>query len=247
MKYVSGIRPTGRIHLGNYLGAIKQWRKQGGVYFVADLHADGDAYLTLSQLSRLGIDACIESDHQNKIFDIQHELSKFVGIGRLERMTQYKDKRLTEHATLSLLAYPVLMAADIFYFGGTHIPVGSDQVQHIEFARDMADIMKHYGYDFVKPEVVLSEYPRIMSLSDGTRKMSKSGENPDGCIYVDDTPDEIRRKIKIAKTAMNVDADTPEMNNLRCIHKSVGGSGIIMNFKHFKEELAEIIIEEFAV
>lgn len=247
MKYVSGIRPTGRIHLGNYLGAIKQWRGLKGTFFVANLHSDGDAYYMKSQLAQLGIKAVIESDHQNDIFDIQHQLSRYVGVGRLERMTQYKDKCETEQATLSLLTYPVLMAADIFYFGGTHIPVGADQVQHIEFARDMADIMKHNGYDFAKPEAVLSEYPRIMSLSDGTKKMSKSDDDVDGCIYVDDSADEIRRKVKIAKTAMTPDADTPDMSNLRCIHKALGGDGIVMSFKHFKEELAAMIIKEFAV
>jgi len=111
----------------------------------------------------------VESDRKGQIFHIQHEISRLVGIGRLERMTQYKDKCATSKPTLSLLSYPVLMAADIFAFGGTHIPVGDDQAQHIEFARDMCDILAHNGIYYEKPQAIISQYSRIMSLSDGTR------------------------------------------------------------------------------
>lgn len=246
MKYVSGIRPTGRIHLGNYLGAIKQWRELQGTFFVANLHADGDAVFTQDQLARFNIKAELESLHAVDIFSIQHLLSQHVGVGRLERMTQYKEKCETEQATLSLLAYPILMTADIFYFGGTHIPVGADQVQHIEFARDMTDIMKHHGYDFAKPEAVLSDYPRIMSLTDGTKKMSKSDDDESGVIYIDDEPQVIRQKIAWAKTAAHMDMDTPEMRNLHAIYTALGGKEEHIRFKNYKEELAELIIKEFA-
>lgn len=248
VKFVSGIRPTGRIHLGNYLGAVKQWRSlpKDSIFFVADLHGDGDVNLTCEQLNRFGLVPQIESTHYREILSIQHQISKYVGVGRLERMTQYKDKSETEQATLSLLAYPVLMTADIFFFGGTHIPVGSDQVQHIEFARDMADILARSGVHFTKPEAVLSETPRIMNLTDGTKKMSKSSHDNDGCIYVDDAPQEIRRKIMAAKTAMTMQDDTPEMRNLASIYKALGGSKNHTRFKDYKEELAELIIDEFA-
>lgn len=244
MKYVTGIRPTGRIHIGNYLGAIKHARELDAFVFVADLHGSGDVELTRRQLAALGIEAAIESHYRGDIYDIQHLLSKYVGVGRLERMTQYKDKCDTEQATLHLLAYPVLMAADIFYFGGTHIPVGADQVQHIEFARDMADIMLYNGYEFNKPEAVLSNYPRIMSLTDGTKKMSKSID--DGCLYIDDTPDIIRGKIAKAKTAGSMLEDTPEMRNLKTIYTAFGGTQNHMKFKDFKDELSELIISHFS-
>lgn len=134
MKYVSGIRPTGNIHLGNYLGAIRQWKElqkdSDCTWFIADLHsAEGkyEAKATFDVLCSLGIKPQIESAHTANILDVYHELSFQVPIGWLNRMTQFKDKSQTEEATLSLLAYPVLMAADIFYFGGTHIPIGADQ------------------------------------------------------------------------------------------------------------------------
>lgn len=245
--YVSGIRPTGRLHLGNYLGAIKQWRELPGTYFVADLHGEGNTIATLVSLAKLGIEAERESHHAANILNIQHLISRYVGVGRLERMTQYKDKCETEQAKLSLLAYPVLMTADIFYFGGTHIPVGADQVQHIEFARDMTDILAHHGHHFAKPEIVLSPSPRIMSLTDASKKMSKSSDDIDGCIYIDDTADEIRRKIMGAKTTMNIINDTPEMRNLHAIYTALGGKEEHTRFKPYKEEIAELIIKEFTV
>jgi len=246
-KIVSGIRPSGRIHLGNYLGAIKHGRELGCQFFIADLHGEGDVTLTKKQLYRLGVEAEVESWHQGSILLIQHYISKHVGVGRLERMTQYKDKSETEQATLKLLSYPVLMAADIFHFEATHIPVGADQVQHIEFVRDVADILNHHGGKVIKPEAVLSETPRIMSLSDGTKKMSKSSDDEVGCIYIDDAPDVIRSKVMNAKTAMNIHDDTPEMKNLNTIYRALGGGQLHTRFKDFKEEIAQLIIDELAV
>ncbi len=250
MRYVSGIRPTGSIHLGNYLGAIKQWRSLPGItVFVADLHSNGDieeALDTMAALNKLGFVPVLESYYSGSILEIQHQISRYVGTGRLERMTQYKDKCETEQATLSLLAYPVLMAADIFYFGGTHIPVGNDQVQHIEFARDLCDILAFNGIHYDKPEAVIGEYPRIMSLTDGTKKMSKSDADDFSRINIDDSPDLIRKKIASAKTAMTMTMDTPEMNNLHTIYRAVGGNQNHIRFKEFKEELAELIIAELA-
>jgi tryptophanyl-tRNA synthetase len=247
MKYLTGIRPTGRLHLGNYLGAIKHGRELGATFFIADLHGQGDVGSCLKQLDKLNIKAEIESNYYPAILRLQHIISQYVGVGRLERMTQYKDKSETEQATLKLLSYPVLMAADIFYFGGTHIPVGADQVQHIEFARDMVDILAYNGIYYTKPEAVLSEYPRIMSLTDGNKKMSKSSCDDAGIIYVDDTPEVIRRKILSAKTAMTMGDVTPEMLNLKTIYKAVGGNKNHSRFKEFKEELAELLIKEFSV
>lgn len=245
-RFVSGIRPTGNIHLGNYLGAIKQWKKlQGGndcVWFVADLHGEhspDEIGATYEQLEKIGINACIESGNKPEILSIYHQLSFQAPIGWLNRMTQFKDKSQTEDATLALLAYPVLMAADIFHFGGTHIPIGADQKQHIEFVRDLA---AKAGYPL--PEPIIGEYPRIMSLTDGTKKMSKSEPNDFSRINVTDSPEIIRKKVAVAKTAMNITDDTPEMNNLRTIYKAVGGTQSHARFKDFKEELAELVIKE---
>lgn len=236
---VSGIRPTGNVHLGNYLGAIKQWNKSAGTYFIADLHGEGNAQATYDALQKCGIDLVIESTYKDQILSIYHKLSFGVPIGWLNRMTQFKDKSQTEDATLALLSYPVLMAADIFYFGGTEIPIGADQKQHIEFVRDLAD---KFGY--AKPEPIIGDYPRIMSLTDGTKKMSKSDPDDNSRINVMDSPDVIRKKISMAKTAMQFTDDTPEMCNLRTIYKACDGKESHTKFKHFKEELAELIIAE---
>lgn len=252
MKYVSGIRPTGHIHLGNYLGAIRQWRKLQGEadceFFVADLHglhSHEEAFGTMTALRRLGI----RNVDLQSLFPRQHLLLHawllhHATIGQLSRMTQFKDKSQKETETAALLTYPVLMAADIFHLGGTHVPVGNDQVQHIEFARDLWD--KLDNPPFPKPVAVTGDYPRIMSLTDGTRKMSKSDPDDMGRINLTDSPDVIRKKIRLAKTSSNVSDDTPECRNLRTIYQAVGGTQAYDRWKPFKEDLAELIIKELA-
>lgn len=250
MKIVSGIRPTGNIHLGNYLGAIKQWKelqkKHDCIFFVADLHSQyscKEAAATKMQLRNCGVSnefIWFESDFKEEILGLYHDLSFKVPIGWLNRMTQFKDKSQTEEATLALLSYPILMAADIFYFGGTHIPIGDDQKQHIEFARDLAQRTGH-----TVPEPIIGQYPRIMSLTDGTKKMSKSDSNDMSRINLSDKPDVIRQKIMKAKSANSLEDVTPEMNNLFKIHTACRGKTFSSNkVKDFKEELAELIIKE---
>ncbi len=133
------------------------------------------------------------------------------------------------------------MAADIVYHEGTHIPVGEDQKQHVEFVRDLAD---KTGY--TKPEPVI--YPngsRIMSLTDATRKMSKSDGDNDGCIFMDDTQEEIERKVKGAKTSMNFSDDTPEANNLKEIYRCIAGKEPEFDrWPDFKKALTEVLIKE---
>lgn len=250
-RYVSGIRPTGMIHLGNYLGAIREWKAlpAGGVFFIADLHTqDAMTYETEESLWRCGIDqVVIESKHRDDILALYHFASFHVPVGWLKRMTQFKDKSLTEDATLSLLAYPVLMAADIFHFGGTHVPVGADQVQHIEFVRDLCDSMnaKDIG-GYLKPEAVIGDCPRIMSLTDATRKMSKSDPDDSSRINVTDTPDQIRAKVRAAKTSMSVSDDTPEARNLRTIYQALGGTREHDRWSAFKAELVDLLVQELA-
>lgn len=251
MKYVSGIRPTGSIHLGNYLGAIKPWlelqEKHDCVFFVADLHTDAlcsEVDSTTEQLLALGLHGVkIQSDFALDILQTYHRLAQQVPVSWLNRMTQYKDKVAAgEDATLSLLAYPVLMAADIFYFGGTHIPVGADQKQHVEFARDLQTRFPEYA----KPEPVIMGYPRVMSLTEGTKKMSKSAPDDNGRINVTDSADVIRRKVRKAKSGINLSSQTPEMINLFGIYNALGGDPLAM-FKgcgEFKDALADLIINE---
>lgn len=248
-RYVSGIRPTGAIHLGNYLGAVRRWKTLDGVFFVADLHGmDGAVQETAESLSRCGVkNVVIESDHKASILDLYHFLSFHASVGHLRRMTQFKDKSATESATLSLFAYPVLMAADIFHFGGTHIPVGNDQVQHIEFARDLWDAIHAKGVShFPKPQAVLGECPRIMSLTDATRKMSKSDPDEMSRINVSDTPDAIRQKVRAAKTSMSVADETPEAMNLKEIYRAVGGTTVHERWPAFKAELVDLLVAELA-
>lgn len=261
-RYVSGIRPTGHIHLGNYLGAIRQWLdiqdRHECVFFVADLHGSPElAEATHNTLLELGLSSVFtESFHRHDILSLQHALAPHVPVGRLRRMTQYKDKSRSEEASLSLFAYPVLMAADIFYYGGTHIPVGEDQAQHVEFARDLHDRLRVMGlletiahgcfrHTLHKPCAIIGNYPRIMSLTDATRKMSKSDPDDMSRINVTDSPDTIRAKIMAAKSSMSPGDDTPEARNLRTIYRALGGKKEHERWKPFKAELVELLIGEF--
>lgn len=244
MKVVSGIRPSGHIHIGNYLGAISQWKKLSGVFFIADLHGlhtVEEIDSTVAALGRCGVDSVLQSDFGAAHLRLYTQLQHYATIGQLSRMTQYKDKAEKETETAALLTYPVLMAADIFHNGGTHVPVGNDQVQHIELARDLWDKLPNPA--FPKPQAMVSEYPRIMSLKDGTRKMSKSDPDDDSRINLSDDADAIRRKIMDkAKTAMNLDDDTPEVTNLKTIYRAFGGEQKHTRWKDFKIELVDLIV-----
>lgn len=251
-RYVSGIRPTGHIHLGNYLGAIRQWRqlqaKAECLFFVADLHGihtEQEVIQTRETLNQCGIVYVdIQSRFATDHLRLHAELLHYATIGHLSRMTQYKDKAEKEAETAALLTYPVLMAADVFFNQGTHVPVGNDQVQHIEFARDLWD--KLPNPDFPKPEAVLGDYPRIMSLTDGTRKMSKSDPDDFSRINVTDSPDQIRAKIMAAKSSMAISDDTPEARNLHTIYRAVGGMTQHERWPSFKRELVDLLVAELA-
>jgi tryptophanyl-tRNA synthetase len=251
MKFVSGIRPTGHIHIGNYLGAIRQWKalqaEHDCHFFVADLHGQStpdEIATTQDVLAKHGLYCPLQSADMG-VLHLAHELSFHVPAGWLNRMTQFKDKSQSEAATLALFSYPVLMAADILHHGATHVPIGDDQRQHIEFVRDLVDSLAAKGRHFTKPEAVIGDYPRIMSLKDGTKKMSKSDPDDDSRINLSDAPDVIRLKImKKAKTAMELSDDTPEVANLKAIYRAFGGRREHTRWKDFKEELVERIIAE---
>lgn len=279
----SGIRPTGTIHIGNYFGAIHQWVlmqnqssfEEANLFCIVDLHA----LTTLSDADHLGDHCRIAAaaylasgidPKKSAVFIQSHvpahsELAWILGcvtpLGWLNRMTQFKDKagKNKDQALLGLFAYPVLMAADILAYQTTHVPVGEDQKQHVEIARDIAGAFNHrFGETFILPEPIIQEDgARIMSLRDGTKKMSKSDISEYSRIDLMDSPDLIMQKIKKAKTDLFPIPETeeelknrPEAMNLveiyaLCLNKPIGEvlkefSG--QNFAPFKQSLADVLI-----
>lgn len=227
-RIFSGIRPSGDLHIGNYLGAIKQWLKlqddhsveSGMVFGIMDLHAITTPHepekLRKATLETALIYLAAGLDPKRTIFMVQSwvpahaELAWVLGtmtpLGELERMTQFKEKSHSlgskEGIMAGLLNYPILMAADILLYQTDAVPVGEDQKQHVELARSVAERFNNrYGKTFTVPQVMLQkETARIMALDDPTKKMSKSGENDRGYILLTDPPEAIREKIIAAVT-----------------------------------------------
>ncbi len=220
-KVFSGVQPTGNIHLGNYLGAFRNWvalqDDYTAIYCIVDLHAmtvpyDPSEYHqarleTAKTLLALGIDPNRSLLYMQSQVPQHAELAWILGtvtpIGVLNRMTQYKDKlERGVPANLGLYSYPVLMAADILLFRADLVPIGDDQKQHLEMTRDLAERFNNrFGETFPIPEPLIPEASaRVMSLSDPVSKMSKTDSNEKGRINVLDTPDEIRKKIRSAVT-----------------------------------------------
>ena len=217
----SGIQPTGNVHIGNYLGALRNWVDLQGpdsdcIYCVVDLHAI-TVPLDPVQFGRDRVEAAkvllaMGVDPDRSLFYYQSQvpqhtelawiLSTIAGTGQLNRMTQFKDKADRAGSNLGLYAYPVLMAADILLFRAGAVPVGEDQKQHLELTRDLAERFNHrFGEEFPIPDPIIPEVgARIMSLQDPAAKMSKSDPNPDSRILVLDEPDVIRRRLRRAVT-----------------------------------------------
>lgn len=229
----SGIQPTGNLHLGNYLGAIRNWVNLQEMYETLFCIVDLHAYTTLPSPKELrawtretaacyiaaGIDPKKSSIFVQSTVNAHTQLawifSCLTSLGWLNRMTQFKEKagKHREQANLGLYAYPVLQTADILLYKATHVPVGEDQKQHLELARDIAGAFNRaYKTDFFPlPEpLIMGEATRIMSLRDGTSKMSKSDESPYSRIHFTDSPDTIALKIRKAKTDPLPLAGTPE-------------------------------------
>lgn len=287
-RVLSGMQPTGSLHLGNYLGALKNWvslQEDGGwdcFYCVVDLHAitmPHDA-AALPDAVRSAAAAYIASGvdpEKSAIFaqsavpehaELAWIFNCIARLGWLERMTQFKDKagKDKERASVGLFTYPVLQAADILVYKATHVPVGEDQKQHLELCRDIA---ARFNRDFGNGEavfpltepVIQGPGARIMSLRDGSSKMSKSDVSDNSRINLDDDADKIARKIKKAKTDPEPLPDTvealdvrPEASNLVGIYAALtgrskadvlgefGGQG----FGAFKPALADIAVENLA-
>ncbi len=218
-RVFSGIQPTGVIHLGNYAGAIRQWaelqRDFESYFCIVDLHAITTPY-DPQELPQRVLDAAAANvaagiDPQRSVLFVQSHvpehselawlLNVITPVGQLERMTQYKEKgrRVKQGVMAGLLNYPVLMAADVLLYKASVVPVGDDQVQHVELMRDIAErFNKQFGDTFPVPEVRLTKGARIMALNDPTKKMSKSV--PGSYIAIVEPEDQIRRKVKAAVT-----------------------------------------------
>jgi tryptophanyl-tRNA synthetase len=276
-RVFSGIKPTGEIHIGRYLGAIKHWAAEQdhyeNIFCVVDLHA-----ITVPQDPRLlkgrirefaGLLMAAGIDPHKSIIFVQshvHEHSElawilncFIPMGWMQRMTQYKEKSAghKEQVSVGLFDYPALMAADILLYKTDVVPVGEDQKQHVELARDAAQRFNSiYGETFVLPEPVIPDVgARIMGLDDPTKKMSGSEEGPNHAIALLDTPDIIRGKIMRATTdslkEIRFDESRPGINNLLTIYQIFTGEkkqDIEAKFENkgygdLKKALAEVVIE----
>ena len=277
---VSGIQPSGKLHIGNYLGALKNFvdlQNTGRYqcYFtIVDLHSiaeDFDPKEKYKQILDLAADflAAGLDPKKSTIFLQSHVpahvelawiLNTITPMGELRRMTQYKEKTTAggESENVGLFDYPVLMAADILLYDAKYVPVGEDQLQHLELTRTLArKFNSKFGNTFVEPKALLTETPRVMSLGNPEKKMSKS--QPETCIFLDDTPEQIRNKVKRAVTDSGSEvrydpAIKPGISNLLSIYSALSGDPIKKieaefagkNYGHFKAMLAEVVISHFA-
>jgi tryptophanyl-tRNA synthetase len=288
MIIVSGIQPTGQLHLGNYLGAIRNWVLMQDTlepgdrawFFIADLHA-----ITLAQnpaelrqstreiaaaLMAAGIDpARSVLWNQSRVpehAELAWVLACTARMGWLNRMTQFKEKsgKDREGSSVGLYSYPVLQAADVLLYKATHVPVGDDQKQHLELARDIAlKFNTDFGVEiFPLPEPTIPpSSPRVRSLRDGAAKMSKSDPSDQSRINLTDSEDEIRAKLKRAKTdpeplPASVEGleGRAEARNLVEIYATLAGTGLDavladyggQGFGAFKPALAELVVQKLA-
>jgi tryptophanyl-tRNA synthetase len=281
---LSGMQPTNTLHLGNYLGALKNWVKLQGempcLFCVVDMHAitqdsgygrPSDLVQATREVAAAYIAAGVDPE-RTPIFnqgqvpehaELAWILNCVARLGWLDRMTQFKEKsgKHKERASVGLYTYPVLMAADILVYRATHVPVGEDQKQHLELARDIAQkFNKDFGAEdfFPLPEpVITGAATRVMSLRDGTKKMSKSDDSDMSRINLTDEADAIANKIKRARTdshplpaSKDELKDRPEAENLLSIHAALSDQSLDASiaqfagqqFSGFKQTLADLTV-----
>lgn len=273
---ISGFQPTGKLHLGNYLGVLKNLvelqnsNKYHCYFFVADYHSltgDFNPKEKSQEVEDLILDflAAGLSPKKSTIF-VQSQISEHLELswilntitpfGELKRMTQFKEKAGSQKANINigLFTYPVLMAADILLYDAQFVPVGEDQLQHLEFARTIARKFNHkFGRTFIEPKPLLTKSARIMSLDDTSKKMSKSRRA--GCLFLDDSPKIIQEKIKRAVTDSGREIkfdpkNKPAISNLLTIYSALSNKSIKTleekyigrSYVDFKKDLAEIVI-----
>ncbi len=257
---VSGIQPSGRMHIGNYLGALKNFvdLQNSGKYqcffFIADLHSLTESSTPKEKSAQIlelladylaaGLDPKKSTIFLQSQIPAHSELSWILGtitpMGELRRMTQYKEKSENEKdgSNAGLFTYPTLMAADILLYDAKHVPVGEDQLQHLELTRTITrKFNSKYGKTFIEPQPILTASPRIMSLGDPKKKMSKS--QPQTCLFLDEHPDEIVFKIKRAVT----DSDNKIIFDLK---NKPGLSNLLLIFASLSEKPIKIIEKEFS-
>lgn len=276
-RIFSGIQPTNNIHLGNYIGAIAQFvemqKEFDSIFCIVDLHAittpqdpkelENNILNLAAAYLAAGIDPkkaiLFQQSRVSEHAELAWVLTTLTRMGELERMTQYKEKGRGKHDSVSvgLFTYPCLMAADILLYDTDVVPVGEDQKQHVELARDLAErFNRDFGKTFVVPEPrIKKEGARIMGLDDPTKKMSKSAPSPKNYIALTDEDDVIRKKIKSAQTdsegTIKYDKNRPGVYNLitimsavtgktpKEIEKEYDGKG----YADFKGDLAEAVVE----
>jgi len=252
-RVFSGIQPSGALHLGNYLGAIRNWvamqETHDCVYCAVDLHAitvrQQRAELRRATIDLINLFLAAGVDPERSIVIVQSHvpqhselawiLNTVTYMGELRRMTQFKDKTgggEGESIAVGLFDYPVLMAADILLYRADAVPVGEDQKQHVELTRDLAERFNNaFGKTFVVPEpIIRTEGARVMALDDPAAKMSKSAGSEASYIALTDPPDAIRRKIKRAVTDSGTEVrpgpDKPAVTNLLDIYASLSGESV---------------------
>ena len=261
----SGVQPTGNLHLGNYLGALKNFvslqKEMECIYCVVDLHAittfqnpmelKNNVLETVASFLATGLDPNKSVIFNQSSVSGHAELAWILNcvsrIGWLNRMTQFKDKAGSdkEKASVGLYVYPNLMAADILLYKATHVPVGADQKQHLELSRDIAQkFNKDFNCKdfFPLPEPLIPKnISRVMSLRDGTKKMSKSEESDYSRINLKDSPDEITKKIKKAKS------DSEEIpDNLKSLENKPESLNLINIFAEISKNSLENVLNEMS-
>lgn len=276
-KVLTGLQPSGSLTLGNYIGAIKQMieyqNKYESIIFIANMHAitvhqdPNELRENIKKLLAIYLASGIDPK-KNTIFiqsdnlyhaNVSWILECLTPYGELSRMTQFKDKSLKNHNfSAGLLTYPILMASDILIYDADYVPVGQDQKQHVELARNIAQrVNNKYNIEIFKvPEPLISENgAKIMDLVDPTKKMSKSTDNPNGSIFILDDEDVIRKKIMKATTDSDMEIRyDPEnkagISNLMTIYSTLTGISLNdieqkykgANYGTFKADVAQIVI-----
>ncbi len=281
---ISGIQPSGKLHLGNYLGALKNFvelqnsDKYDCYFFIADYHSLTEDFTPKEKKAQIkdlvasylaaGLDpeksTIFLQSEVGATTELMWVLSAIAPFGELRRMTQFKEKAnikdddsLEVDANVGLFTYPILMAADIILYNAKFVPVGYDQIQHLELARTLArKFNKNFGKTFIEPQPLLASTPRLMSLDDPTKKMSKS--HPDGCLFIDDHPAHLEEKIKRAVTdsgsEIKYDLENKAgISNLLSIMSTLSGRPIAeletnfggQNYGEFKHALSDLVSDYF--
>ncbi|MBI2010917.1 MAG: tryptophan--tRNA ligase [Candidatus Colwellbacteria bacterium] len=274
---VSGLKPSGTLHLGNYLGMLKQAvvlqeKSYRRFYFIADYHSLTLKYKAsekAKEIFEMAVDALAAGlDPKKSTIFIQSHIKEhanltwifnnITSVGELTRMVEYKEKVAQGQVpNAGLLDYPVLMAADILVYKGEVVPVGEDQLQHLELSRTIARTFNNrFGKTFPEPKAILTKAPRIMSLADPKQKMSKSISR--GCLFLTDSAKVIKEKVAAAQTDSHKEISydpekRPGISNLVLIYAELTNSSPIqlvkkfkgVGYREFKSELARVIDKEF--